>query len=141
MKKVAIIYLSYHSEPYLDDVISAWKKLTYPKRRLGCVVVDNPPPQYGASTRALTNQLLPLSGKAIPEVIILPQTQNLGFAGGNNVGIKWALEHGFDYIFLHNGDGFMSADCLEPLVEAMEADKTIGFWPALGFFSPPTRVG
>ena len=49
--KIAIIYLSFHCEPYIDDVMSALKKLTYPKDKLAFVVVDNPHPEYGSSIR------------------------------------------------------------------------------------------
>lgn len=140
MKKIAIVYLSYHCEPYLDDVISAWKKLTYPKEQMAFVIVDNLHPQYGSSMRVLEDRLRPISGKDISEVIILPQTENLGFAGGNNVGINWALDHGFDYVFLHNCDGFMDADCLEPLVEAMEEDKVIGLAQSLVLLYPETDL-
>ncbi|MBP6859491.1 MAG: glycosyltransferase family 2 protein [Candidatus Magasanikbacteria bacterium] len=138
--KVAIIYLSYHSEIYLDDAISALEKSTYPKERVEFVVVDNPHPQAGSSMRALEEKLMPISGKTIPHVTLLPQAENLGFAGGNNVGIAWALKHGFDYIYFHNNDGFMAADCLEKMVRAMEKDSTIGAAQSLLLLYPETDL-
>lgn len=138
--KVAIIYLSYHSEIYLDDAISALEKSTYPKEKVEFVVVDNPHPQLGSSMRALEEKLLPISGKTIPHVTLLPQKDNLGFAGGNNVGVAWALEHGFDYIYFHNNDGFMAADCLEKMVRAMEQDSQIGAAQSLLLLYPETEL-
>lgn len=137
--KIAIIYLSYHSEPYLDDVVSAWKKLTYPKDLVECVIVDNPHPEYGSSLSYIDEHVMPMAGREIPHVTILPQKENLGFAGGNNVGIQWALDHGFDYIYLHNNDGFMTAGTLEPLVAVMENDKTIGVAQSLLLLHPDTQ--
>ena len=96
--KAAIIYLSFNSDIYLDDVISALQKITYPKDRLEFIVVDNLHPQFGSSMPNLEEKLLPISGSSIPHVTLLPQKENLGFAGGNNAGIAWALERGFDYI-------------------------------------------
>ena len=46
--KVAIVYLSYHCEPYLDEVVDSLERLTYPKERLELVVVDNPHPEHGS---------------------------------------------------------------------------------------------
>ncbi len=138
LPKVAIVYLSYHSDPHLPDAVLAWKNLTYPRDRVTCVIVDNPHPTYGPSVRAIEELVLPLSGREIPEVVVLPQTNNLGFAGGNNVGIRWAMEHGYDYIFLHNDDGYMSAHCLEPLVGACERDEKIALCQALIVLSPDT---
>ncbi|HAZ28160.1 MAG TPA: hypothetical protein DCY48_00055 [Candidatus Magasanikbacteria bacterium] len=138
--KVAIIYLSFHCEPYIDDVVSSLKKLTYPRDRVECIVVDNPHPEFGPSVRFLEETVLPLSQKEIPHVTLLPQKENTGFAGGNNVGVRWALAHGFDYVFFHNNDGFMASNCLEPIVEAMEKDKTIGAAQSLMLLHPETDL-
>ncbi len=140
LPRVAIIFLSYHSEPYLQDVASSLHKLTYPKDRLALVIVDNPHPEHGSSMRFLQEQILPQSGKELPEVTLLPQTENLGFSGGCNVGIHWAKEQGFDYIFLHNQDGFLAASALEKIVAAMESDKTIGTAQALLLLYPETNL-
>lgn len=138
--KIAIVYLSFHCEPYMDDVVSALKKITYPKGRVEFVIVDNPHPDYGPSVRYIQENVLPLSGKEIPHVTLLAQKENLGFAGGNNEGIKWALENGFDYVYFHNNDGFLASTCLEPLVEAMEHDKTIGAAQSLMLLHPETDL-
>ena len=138
--KVAIIYLSFHSEPYLNDVIFALRRMTYPKDKVEFVVVDNLHPEYGSSVKFLEENLLPISGSEIPHVTILPQKTNLGFPGGNNAGIKWALENGFDYCLLHNNDGFLSADALEKMVETFEADKSIGTAQAMVLLHPETDL-
>ena len=122
--KIAIVYLSYHCEPYFNRALLSWKNLTYPQDRFSVVVVDNPHPQHGSSVEFVKQQL---EKEGIqPQTIVIPQTKNLGFAGGNNVGIDWVIKNNFDYVFLHNQDGFMSPDCLDKIAETMEADKTIG---------------
>jgi len=138
--RIAIIYLSYHCDRHIDDVLSAFKKITYPKDKLELVIVDNPHPQYGSSVKFLEENVLPLSDQEIPHVTLLPQTENLGFAGGNNVGAKWALANGFDYVFFHNDDGFLATNALEPLVEAMENDQKIGMAQALLLLHPETDL-
>ncbi len=140
LPKIAIIYLSFHCEPYIDDVISALKKMTYPKERVEFIIVDNPHPEHSSSIRFITETVMPLSGNEIPHVTLLPQEKNLGFAGGNNVGIRWALEHDFDYVYFHNNDGFMAANCLEPIVAAMEEDRTIGAAQSLMLLYPEANL-
>lgn len=140
LKKIAIIYLSFHCEPYMDDVVSALRKLTYPRDKVEFIIVDNPHPQYGPSVRYIQENVIPLSGTEIPHVTLLAQKENLGFAGGNNEGIKWAIANGFDYVFFHNNDGFMATTCLEPLVEAMEDDKGIGVAQSLMLLHPETDL-
>ena len=138
--KVAIIYLSFHSEPYWANVIDALKKSTYPKDQIEFIIVDNPHLAHGSSKKYIEEKILPLSGTELPRITFLPQEKNLGFAGGNNVGIKKALELGCEYVYLHNQDGFMAADCLTNLVEALENDRSIGVAQSLVMLYPETNL-
>lgn len=52
--------------------------------------------------------------------------ENLGFAGGSNVGIRYALEHGADYIWLLNNDTRVEPDCLSTLIRTGEAEDRVG---------------
>ena len=140
LPKVAIVYLSFHSEPYLDDMVAAFKKITYPKALVELVIVDNLHPTHGSSVAAIEQQVLPLSGTELPHVTLLPQDKNLGFPAGINVGIQWALDHGFDYVYLHNNDGFVAPNFLEPLVDAMEQDKKISIAQSLMLTYPDTKI-
>lgn len=58
-----------------------------------------------------------------PDVTVLPQKTNLGFAGGVNVGIRYALEHDFTYIALFNNDARADKRWLEPLIKAMDEPR------------------
>ncbi len=137
---ISIVYLSYHSEPYLDEFVESVRRLTYPFERLELVVVDNPHPDHGSSMRALEERLGPLSGKSFPRVKLLPQTKNRGFAHGMNVGIAYALQRGSEYVYLHNDDGLMAPGALEPLVEAMAADDSVGAAQSLILLHPETHL-
>lgn len=136
--KIAVVYLSFHSELYLDDVVTALKKMTYPKEQVEFIIVDNPHPEYGPSTRYIEENIMPLSGTELPHITLLPQATNLGFSGGNNKGIVHAMAMGCTYIYLHNNDGFTSPDTLTTLVAAMEANSSIGVAQSLMLLYPET---
>ena len=60
-------------------------------------------------------------------LIMIRNNRNLGFAGGNNVGIRYALKAlNPKYILLLNNDTFVDQSFLNELVEAIEADEKIG---------------
>jgi GT2 family glycosyltransferase len=79
---------------------------------LSVVVVDN------ASTDATVGRL---QSSGLP-VTILQTGANLGYAGGNNVGIAHALQAGAEYVFVLNDDTEVAPDLLAALVMALEAD-------------------
>jgi hypothetical protein len=59
-------------------------------------------------------------------VELLCNDSNLGFAGGNNVGIKYALDHGADYVMLLNNDTVVAPDFLTELVRTSEKNFSSG---------------
>ncbi len=60
------------------------------------------------------------------EIAKIFNPENFGFAGGNNPGIKQAIEKGADYILLLNNDTIVEPDFLKKLVEAGEKNEKIG---------------
>jgi len=124
--KVAIIYLSYHSEPYLEDVVESLKKISYPKNQVEFVIVDNPHPEFGLSNKYIEQYILPLSEKELPHITYLPQLENKGFCGGMNVGLEWVITRDFKYAYLHNQDGYMEHNALQKIVAACEENLEIG---------------
>lgn len=138
--KIGIVYLSFHCEPYIDDVVSALKKITYPKDCIEFIIVDNPHPTHGHSIRYLEEHVMPLSGKELPRVTLMPQKENLGFGPGNNVGTEKAKEFGCDYVFYHNNDGFVAANAFEPLIDYMESHPSVGAAQSLMLLHPETEL-
>jgi hypothetical protein len=57
---------------------------------------------------------------------VVRNRENLSFAGGSNVGIRSALEHGADYIWLLNNDTRVDPDRLTTLVRTGEAEGRVG---------------
>jgi hypothetical protein len=60
-------------------------------------------------------------------LILIQNTSNLGFAGGNNVGMRYALaRHDFDYVWLLNNDTVVNPDSLSRLVDRMRQNNGAG---------------
>lgn len=64
--------------------------------------------------------------RRFPEVTTIENGHNLGWAAGNNVGIRWALSRAVDYVLLLNNDALVEPGFLEPLVEFAERNKSAG---------------
>lgn len=56
-----------------------------------------------------------------PQAKLVRSAVNLGFSKPNNMGMQYALEHGYDCVYLLNQDAWLAEDTLEKLLEASEA--------------------
>lgn len=65
-----------------------------------------------------------------PDVILYQSPENLFFGKGNNVGIEYAVDHGYDYVYLLNQDAWVSEDVFERLLQVFKSD------PSYGILSP-----
>ncbi len=76
-----------------------------------------------------------------PEVEIMELGTNLGFATGNNAGIRRALQRGAMYVWLLNNDTTVDPKALRSMVEKAEADSKIGaVGSAIYYTAEPERV-
>ena len=55
---------------------------------------------------------------------LLEAKENLGFSGGNNVGIKYALENGADYVMLLNNDTLVDPNLVEGMLKTYKENTT-----------------
>ncbi len=72
------------------------------------------------------DSLARIEPKLQPPHQVLRNPTNFGFARGCNVGIRWALEQGADYVWLLNNDTCVPSEALRILVECAERDPQIG---------------
>jgi GT2 family glycosyltransferase len=140
--KVVVMYLLWDQEPqkYLEDAIQGMKDQDFPFDQTEILMVYNSHKPENDSAAPYIREMFKKHEADLPHVTILEQETNLGFSGGNNLGMQWAIDHGFDYVFLHNGDAYMGPDCLSGLVDAMESDKTIGAAQSLVLLHPETDL-
>jgi hypothetical protein len=76
-----------------------------------------------------------------PQVRVIELTENRGYAGNNNVGIRLALEDSADWVFVLNEDTVLAPDCIARLVEAGERSPRIGIvGPLVYHHDEPTVI-
>jgi GT2 family glycosyltransferase len=112
--RVAVIVLNWNGRDDTLACLESLRQLDYPNYEV--VVVDN-----GSSDGSVE-----AVRAAFVDVTVLEVGENLGFAEGNNVGLRHALTHGADYVLLLNNDTEVSPDCISLLVGAVEATPQAG---------------
>jgi GT2 family glycosyltransferase len=99
-----------------DEVLGAVRslaRLSY--RNFVPIVVDN----------ASEDDTIEVLRAAFPDVKILANNRNLGYTGGNNVGIRYALEQGAEYVMLLNNDARVHRFLIDRLLAVMQSDERI----------------
>ena len=115
-----IVVLNWNGRQDTLSCLRSLRKLHYTQRRIA--VVDNG--STDGSVEALRTEA---SDRGID---LLECDRNLGFAGGNNVGIRYALDHGADFILVLNNDTTVDPMLLDELLGAA------GRYPEAGCFGP-----
>ena len=111
---VYVIVVNYNGVKYLKTCLSSIEKQTY--QNYETIVVDN----------ASTDNSEEWIRENFPKITLIQAGRNLGFAGGNNLAIKFALDQKADYVFLVNNDTELEMDLVEKLVKTAESDDSIG---------------
>jgi len=76
-----------------------------------------------------------------PDVAVLENGRNLGYAEGFNAGMQYASERGADYFLIMNNDAVIDPDALTALVDVAETDSQIGFVSGKVYFhNDPNRL-
>lgn len=76
-----------------------------------------------------------------PDVILIRNERNVGFAEGNNIAIRQALADGADLLMLLNNDAVVAPQTLTALVEAATRNPQIGIVaPVIYSYSEPEHV-
>lgn len=76
-----------------------------------------------------------------PEIPYLQTGKNLGYAGGNNRGIEWALHRGAEYVLIINNDTVVDPSTVTKLVQALESDSAAGaISPKILFHDRPDLI-
>ena len=127
--RIAIILLNWNSYEHTSNCIKSL--LECKGQGFDVIIVDN------GSADASGAQLK----KDFPHIILLQQSENLGFAGGNNRGFEYALSNGYEYAMMLNNDVFVEPSFVFHLTNYMDYHPEIGaIQPKIFFHTKRNKV-
>lgn len=122
MTRVAIVILNWNGTQETLDCLKSLREFKVTDCDLQTVVVDN------GSTEEFKI--------ASQNLKLIRNKTNLGFSGGNNVGMKDALENGADYVLVLNNDTIVDKNLVVQLIKAAEEHKDAGLLSPKIYFAP-----
>ena len=126
---VVVVILNWNGRDDTLSCIASAKLLDFPCCEI--LVVDNG--SADGSAEAVRTRFT--------DIPVIETGHNLGYAGGNNVGINWALERGAEYVLLLNNDTVVSQSLLTEFVGAARTHQDGGMFSArIDYFTEPGRI-
>lgn len=125
--RIAIVILNWNGLDDTVECLDSIRRATYDNYKV--VLVDN------GSVKDEGKRLKEM----FPEVHFIQNKENRGFAGGNNDGIRWAFENGFEYVVNLNNDCIVERDWLSKLIEGI-LSRGADFGVSRIMFYPDTDI-
>lgn len=128
MAKIVIVaVVTYKGRRWYDKCFSSLRKSTIPVQT---IVVDN------ASNDGTEEYIK----ENYPEIHLIESQENLGFGRANNIAMRYALDHGCDYVFLLNQDAWVEPDTFEKLIEIHQRHPEYGLLGPVQVNAEKTKV-
>ncbi len=112
--KVCIVILNWNNETDTIACLDSLSHLQYCNYEI--LIVDN-----GSQANSIDRVR-----QKYTDLTIIKNDKNLGYTGGNNIGINYALQNNYDFVLLLNSDTLVESDTLEKLVAAAAGESKIG---------------
>jgi hypothetical protein len=128
LPQVTIIVLNWNGLNDTLDCLESLDQLDYQNYKV--VVVDN---------GSVDGSVLVIRER-FPGVTIIENGENLGYAGGNNIGLRYAMVQGADYAILLNNDTVVDPAFLRILVDAVQAEPAVGIAGPTIYYHPRPEV-
>ena len=115
MVKVFITTITFNSHKATLECLESIEKLEKENFELFVMVIDNASKEVFETSREYKNFKLK----------VLRSEENLGFSGGQNLGIRNALKEGADFIIVLNNDTILNRKLIKSLIASFKADVGI----------------
>ena len=102
-----VIIVTYNGAKWIEKCLTS---IINSSIQLDIIIIDN----------LSTDNTIDIIKENFSDVILIKSEANLGFAKANNIGIKYAMEQGADYVFLLNQDAWIEKDTIEKLLRIFE---------------------
>lgn len=126
--KVFIVILNYNGKSIIKKCLASVFKVNYPNFEV--VFVDN----------NSTDGSLELAKANFSKANFIKNKENLGYAAGNNIGIRFALERNAEFVLLLNNDTEVDENFLSRLMEVAQKDSQIGILSPVIFTGDTKQV-
>jgi GT2 family glycosyltransferase len=128
IKEVAIILVNWSQKKLTEECLQIL--LNIDNKKFDIILIDNDSKDDSVS----------FFKSKYPEITLIVNAENLGFTGGNNVGMRHAVNLGYKYIYLLNNDTEVEVNFINEVLNVAGLDSRIGIVGSSVFYFEPSNV-
>ena len=113
-------------KPRILTIIVTYNGMRWLDRCLGSLVLSKEPTDVIVIDNGSNDGTVEYIAENYQEVKLVRTGSNLGFGRANNIGMKYALDKGYEYVYLLNQDAWIYPETFGVLLKAMEEDRSLG---------------
>lgn len=111
--KLLVIIVTYNGIKWIDKCLKSVKESTIDS---DIIIIDN------GSTDGTQEYI----NNYFPDTIFVQSKENLGFGKANNIGLQYALDNEYDFVYLLNQDAWVYKNTFEILINGFKSNKKFG---------------
>lgn len=125
--KIISIIVTYNALEWIDRCLNSLKQSIYP---VDVFIIDN----------GSKDETVAFIKHNYPQYLLVESKVNLGFGGANNIGLKYAIENHYDYVYLLNQDAWIFPDTISKLIRAFNYNKGFGIISPMQYSNNGTQL-
>lgn len=132
--EVSLVIVNWNGRNDTLECLQSLAKLETDEVKVRIIVVEN-----GSTNKSLSiseQDLQNIKSDSTIDLELVESKKNLGFSGGNNLGIERSLKLGSAYVLLLNNDTIVAAGLLQQLLSTSAADPQVGVIGPKIYFAP-----
>lgn len=125
--KILVIIVTYNAMHWIDKCLTSVQKSSI---TLDCIIIDN---------KSSDNTIETIKNN-YSFCKIIENKENLGFGKANNIGLQYAIDHDYDFVYLLNQDAWIFPETLSLLINAYQSNNEYGILSPLQMYASKNKL-
>lgn len=125
--KIIVIVVTYNAVRWIDRCLTSLQKSLIP---VDCIIIDN----------NSSDETVETIKRRYGFCKLVESKENLGFGKANNIGLQYAIDNGYDFVYLLNQDAWIFPDTLPLMINVAEENPEYGILSPLQMYASLSKL-
>ena len=125
--KIIVIVVTYNAMRWIDRCLTSLQKSLIP---VDCIIIDN----------NSSDETVETIKRRYGFCRLVESKENFGFGKANNIGLQYAIDNGYDYVYLLNQDAWIFPDTLPLMINVAKENPEFGILSPLQIYASLSKL-